>query len=261
MKTFVMAVALIGSPIGILAHGADALAPKTATKVSPLVNSLGMRFVPVEIIGGPTNGQRILFSAWDTRVQDFAEYARANVITIEKPGFMQGATHPVVNVSWKEANDFCKWLTAWERASSRIGKQDEYRLPSDHEWSCAVGIGRLEDADDSPNAKSEKFEIYPWGRSWPPPKGAGNYGRSPDVDEFERTSPVGAFAANANGLFDMGGNVLQWCVDRFETDRVLRGSMFLRQQDNSLRSARLFGDPGGRWEYVGFRCVLVVVGK
>jgi len=64
--------------------------PKTATKGAHFANSLGMRFVPVEITGGPTNGKRVLFSIWDTRVQDYAEYAKAKGITPEKPDFDQG---------------------------------------------------------------------------------------------------------------------------------------------------------------------------
>jgi hypothetical protein len=107
--------------------------PPMASKERPFVNTLGMKFVPVPIAGLPANGKRVLFSVWDTRVQDYGEYARAKGITPEKPRFEQGPEHPVVMVTWDDAKSFGEWLTITERASGRIGAQDEYRLPSDHD--------------------------------------------------------------------------------------------------------------------------------
>jgi hypothetical protein len=57
----------------------------TATKDAPFVNTLGMKFVPVPITGGPTNGQRVLFSIWETRVQDFEVFLEATGRTSPKP--------------------------------------------------------------------------------------------------------------------------------------------------------------------------------
>lgn len=252
-----------------------AVKPASATKEAPFVNSLGMQFAPVEITGGLTNGKRILFSVWDTRVRDYAEYARASGFTPETPdfrkswnhpavNFIQGSTHPVVEVSWDNAVAFCKWLTEKERASGGIGAQDEYRLPSDHEWSCAAGIGRQEKAAESPKSKSGKIKVYPWGAEWPPPKGAGNYSYelSLRVDDFEYTSPVGSFRANENGLYDMGGNVLQWCGDWYEKklgSRVLRGSSWNNVGEKYLRSSYRDEDlPENRNLIKGFRCVLAL---
>ena len=104
-----------------------------------------------------------------------------------------------------------------------------YRLPTDAEWSAGVGLQGEEGTN--PKEKSSKIKLYPWGKEWPPPKGAGNYageeaktGDWPAVwqviegynDGYPRTSPVGSFAANANGLYDMGGNVWQWCEDWYD---------------------------------------------
>jgi hypothetical protein len=220
-----------------------------------------MKFAPVEITGGPTNGKRVLFSVWDTRVQDYAEFAQATRFTPEQPRFEQDPTHPVVNINWGDAKAFCLWLTQNERAAGKIGKDQEYRLPSDHEWSCAVGIGKMEKPEASPESKRGRLgQIYPWGTQWPPPKGAGNYDPKLNVDDFELTSPVGSFAANKYGLYDMGGNVWQWCEDLCSSKndhRVLRGGACLLDTEFCLRSSFRFDfAPTFRHPLFGFRCVL-----
>ena len=164
--------------------------PTGATRESPFINSLGMKFVPVEITEGPTKGTRVLFSIWDTRVQDYAAFADAKGITPSKPLYEQGPTHPVVDVSMEDGRAFCAWLTEKDRSAGLLKGGAGYRLPTDDEWSSAVGPSK-----------------YPWGDTWPPPYGAGNYPSSLQVDEYENTSPVGSFMPNRYGLFDMGGNV------------------------------------------------------
>jgi len=262
-----IALAWLGSPStgdGAARHPelAKPGSPLLATKERPFVNTLGMKFAPVAITSGPTTGKRILFSVWLTRVQDYAEYARAKGITPAKPKFEQGPTHPVVIVTWDDANSFCQWLTATERASGRIGAHDEYRLPSDHEWSSAVGIGNQETAGESPGSKNGKIVVYPWGPTWPPPKGAGNYSGRLQVDEFGNTSPVGSFSANENGLYDMGGNVSEWCEDWYDAKegaRVLRGASWKDNTEGRMRSSSRFRDrPSDMHDHVGFRCLLVI---
>jgi serine/threonine protein kinase len=241
------------TPTPYRAPASRGVAPAKATKDIPFENSLGMKFVPVEITEGPTSGKRVLFSVWDTRVQDYAEYARAKGITPEKSPFEQGPTHPAVMVGWGDAKSFCEWLTNKERVSGRIGGQDEYRLPSDIEWSCAVGIGRRADGRQPRN-------LYPWGAQWPPPKGAGNYDPSLQVDPFPFTSPAGSFAPNAFGLYDMGGNVWQWCEDFYDAkheNRVLRGASWNGSVEMIMASDERIGNPPtSRVGTFGFRCVL-----
>ena len=204
------------------------------------VNSLGMEFVFVP-------GTKGLFGIWDTRVQDYRAYAEANPgvdASWKNPGFKQGEDHPVVCVSWEDAKAFCAWLTQKERKEGKIGQDQEYRLPTDKEWSAAVGTGK-----------------YPWGNDWPPPKGAGNYSPSLKVDDFENTSPVGSFRANQYGLYDMGGNVWQWCEDWYDTtqkSRVVRGASWSDFAPECLLSSGRDGvAPGHRDGLGGFRCVLV----
>jgi formylglycine-generating enzyme required for sulfatase activity len=234
---------------------------QAATKDHPWVNSLGMKFVPVA-------GTKVLFSVWDTRVRDFEMFVKSTGYdanggmwsigkdgdkqrgaTWKEPGFSQGANHPVVGVSWNDAEEFCKWLTKRERSGGDLPENREYRLSTDEEWSAAVGLKN--EVGNTPEGKNRKIKLYPWDisqkrdKSWPPPVGAGNYaGEDAKIgdwptdslviegynDGFPRTSPVGSFEANFSGLHDMGGNVWQWCEDWYNAEmkrRVLRGASWL----------------------------------
>jgi formylglycine-generating enzyme required for sulfatase activity len=244
-----------------------------------------MKFVPV-------SGTEVLFSIWDTRVEDFrvfvesADYDATEGMwslgndgwkqrgaTWKDPGFKQSSTDPVVGVSWDDAKAFCEWLTKRERASGVLPQGMQYRLPTDQEWSVAAGLDS--EAGSTPQEKSARIKLYPWGPTWPPPAGAGNYAgvesRTGDEppnwtviegynDGYPRTSPVGSFAANKNGLYDMGGDVWQWCEDWYNsenTQRVLRGAGW--DSHNALfllASSRDYITPDYRGAFVGFRCVL-----
>ncbi len=232
----------------------------------PFANTLGMKFVPVKGVDG-------LFGVWDVRVQDYQAFMTAVKRGWDKPPFAQGPTHPAVNVSWDDAQAFCRWLTQKEREEGRLGPRQGYRLPTDAEWSQAAGLE--EPARGTPQSKDSKIKeptnpseiaasagklIYPWGSSWPPPKDSGNYDNFLKADTFEFTSPVGSFAANRQGLFDLSGNVWQWCEDQFDGSsgkRTLRGAAYFNvNADNLLLSRRTAYDPATRIHYVGFRVVL-----
>ena len=191
------------------------------------MNSLGMRFVPVP-------GTNVLFSVWETRVKDYQAFCDATEKSWENPGFTQTGDHPAVNVSWDDAKAFCEWL------SEKEGKK--YRLPTDHEWSCAVGIGDRENADATPKSKDTIADVFPWGEQWPPPNDAGNYfgeecktatglaelkaagfdplSSLPVIEGFNDgnvfTAAVGSFRPNGLGIYDLGGNVWEWCQDEYE---------------------------------------------
>jgi formylglycine-generating enzyme required for sulfatase activity len=230
-------------------------------------NSLGMKFKPVA-------GTRVLFSVWETRVQDYAAYAAANTNTDRnwKDPIWEGTpvtpapTHPAVNVSWFDAKSFCQWLTEKERKEGRLGADEEYRLPTDAEWSWAAGIGKRE-GNGTPDDKNGRLQdVYPWGRQWPPPNDAGNYDDYSEFriagfhDGFPRTAPVGNFPPNAQGLYDMGGNVWEWCEDWYDDGqkkRVLRGGSWINHVQSFLMSAyRDRVAPGTRYDCYGFRVVL-----
>jgi formylglycine-generating enzyme required for sulfatase activity len=272
-----------GKPVQVRSATASAAGKGTAaaTKDSPFENGLGMKFVPVPIIGGPTGGKRVLFSIWDTRVQDYAVFARDANRAWPPAGFEQGPTHPAVNVSWEDAVAFCAWLTTRERAAGRLGVSEEVRLPTDHEWSCAVGIGEQEDPAQPASEKSQKIKaVYPWGTQWPPPDNAGNY-RSEELNEaiaagkvtdlkpagssyhdgFGATSPVGSYAPNRFGLYDMGGNAWQWCLEVIDGSRgVMRGAHWGDYGPLALSSTRVAHSVKEHVRCNGFRCVIAPVG-
>jgi len=232
-------------------------------QANAFVNTLGMKFVPVP-------GTEVQFCIWETRVKDYATYAAANAEVngkwkqtpayFKEKGIKQTDTHPVVEVSWEDAGAFCEWLTKKEMAEGKIKAGQKYRLPTDAEWSVAVGLGQ-EKGNTSKEKKAGIKGVYPWGKEWPPPKGAGNYYNSLKVDNFEYTAPVGSFAANKFGLHDMGGNVWEWCEDWSDpvekTYRVRRGASWSDDLRNPLLSTRRDGTtPYGTGSAYGFRCVL-----
>ncbi len=252
--------------------------PAQATQSRPFENQLGMRFVPVAIAGGPTDGRRILFSIWETRVIDYERFLKEdrNRRKARAP-WEQGFEHPVVSVSWEDAQAFCAWLTNHERGAGILRSGEKYRLPTDHEWSCAIGIGQLENHDESPIKKSWAAQGYPWGPSWPPTKLAGNYRGAecegemdsgkpakyiPGYDDgYRRTAPVGVFLPEPNGLYDLSGNVAEWCEDLMNPEnpinRVFRGASWTNGDDVVTRSGARGSYGGQGWlAMTGFRIVL-----
>lgn len=246
----------------------------SATKDAPFENSLGMKFVPVP-------GTEVLFCIHETRYRDYEEYAKKAKETVDSEwqnqtfdGFeikRDAKDHPVTQVNWDSAQKFCVWL------SEKEGKT--YRLPTDREWSLAVGIGREEDwtADTTPETVLKVPDVFPWGDEWPPPAESENYSdesRRANVprdkaeyldgynDGFPMTAPVMSFEPNKLGLFDLGGNAGEWCDDWYSNEqnsRVIRGgSCYTSNRDHLLSSHRGRIRPSGRVSNnIGFRVVLV----
>jgi formylglycine-generating enzyme required for sulfatase activity len=232
------------------APAAAKVAASPALGQPDFVNSLGMSFRTVP-------GTSVLFCIWLTRVEDYAAFVAAKDRHWERPDFAQGSTHPAVDVTWEDASAFCAWLTHKEQASGKLPADWFYRLPTDAEWSIAVGLPA--DNANSDGAAPET-PVYPWGTQWPPPVGAGNYSPDLDVDPYPHTSPVGSFKPNAFGLYDMGGNVWEWCQDYFNDSadyRVLRGGSWdMRDPDDLVSSKRIGNKPDLVLPVYGFRVVI-----
>ncbi len=226
--------------------------PIPLTSQSVWTNTLAVPFVRVP-------GTLVWFGVWDVRVRDYQAFVTASGRLWEKPQFEQDLNHPAVNVTWHDARAFCDWLTREERAAGWLATNQAYRLPTDAEWSVAAGLTEREGGWPM-NKDCQVKGAYPWGSQWPPPRGAGNYKPVLGVDDFEHTSPVGSFAANRLGLYDLGGNVWQWCEDGYDgkqKERVLRGGSWLTDYpDYLLSSFRDEYPPGSSFGFIGFRCVL-----
>ena len=121
------------------------------------------------------------------------------------PGFKQGEDHPVTNVTWNDAVAMCKWLTEEEGT--------KYRLPTEAEWeyACRAGTETLYHNGNDVEALTKVGNLYDADtvKNWPQWKEYAVKGH----DGYEFTSPVGKFAPNAFGLYDMHGNVWEWCND------------------------------------------------
>ncbi len=243
---------------------------KPRHKIKPeFENSLGIGFVAVE-------GLPLGFGIWPVRVKDYRAFVTESGYDAgdkwRNPDFLQLGDNPVTYVSYDDACAFCLWLTEKERAEGWLDPRQVYRLPSDAEWSVAVGLREV-GAKMPHQLNGKDTKNYPWGTEWPPPKGVGNYSdESADRkfgwgmiakgydDGYVYTSPVGAFPPNQNRLFDMGGNVWEWVQEWFDdsqTTRTLRGASWTTtQQEHCLSSAREADPPEARRGKNGFRIVL-----
>jgi formylglycine-generating enzyme required for sulfatase activity len=183
-------------------------------------------------------------------------------------------------VSWQDAAAYCNWLSEQEGLAPAYVSQGGrlvpavpatvgYRLPTEAEWEWVA------------RASGGTLRKYPWGDSLPIPPGAGNFADRraqplvPQVlvdydDGYAVTAPVGSFAGNSSGFYDLGGNVAEWTHDLYTvqpptnavavdpaaggagTLRVIRGSSWQHAAVTELRLAyRDFGD--GKRNDLGFR--------
>ncbi len=154
---------------------------------------------------------------------------------------------PMVNVSWEDAKEYCIWL-------SQVRNQ-QYDLPTEAQWEYAAR-GGLEDKE------------YPWGDHW----NGSLCANSVPMCRLRGTAPVGSYPSNDYGLYDMVGNVSEWCRDLYDKgyfthteehkgtesdhDRVVRGGSWNDNNPHNFGIAfRLHGTPECKFDYLGFRIV------
>ncbi len=164
---------------------------------------------------------------------------------------------PVINVSWEDAEAYLGWLN--DRLGLK-GQPDAYRLPSEAEWEYACRAGTVTPFSFGPTITPQQANY----------NGTTSYGGGPTGQYHKRTMPVGSYPANAFGLYDMHGNVREWCADAWHdtydgapsdgsvwegdaSRRVLRGGSWF-YIPLFLRSAyRLWNQPASRGGGIGFR--------
>ena len=217
-------------------------------------NSLGQKYVPIP-------GLDAYFCIWDTRVSDYEKFVKETNLTWKPAGFAQGKDHPAVRVTYNDAVEFCQWLTRREQAQGTLPSGYEYRLPKDLEWSAAAGI--TGENEGQPGWRSGDIaSCYAWGSSWPPPPNSGNYDPRLKTDKFPNTSPVGSFAPNKYGLFDMNGNVYQWIKEDYDENGqgCLRGAAWADEVEESINlTSRWPANKDDKFKCYGFRCVLAPI--
>ncbi|GHU24628.1 hypothetical protein FACS1894164_11700 [Spirochaetia bacterium] len=189
----------------------------------------------------------------------------------KNPYFTQTENSPVVCVSWNDAVQYCNWMNRQEGLTPAYTingmnvtwnpNANGYRLPTEAEWEYACRGGTTTPFSTGSNVSTSQANYdgkYPYNGS-----AKGTY--------RGKTTPVGSFAANAYGLYDMHGNVWEWCWDWYgdysrspQVDptgaavgsyRVLRGGDWISNA-RLLRSAFRNGyTPTYRCSYLGFRVV------
>jgi formylglycine-generating enzyme required for sulfatase activity/tRNA A-37 threonylcarbamoyl transferase component Bud32 len=248
---------------------------------SVITNSLGMRLVRIPagsfFIGSPANEphhrrdeepshqvtitQPFYLGMYLVTVGDFRAFIRATGYHIAErdgdgsdhswrdPGWEQSDEHPVACVSWHDARAFCDWLSQKEHRP--------YRLPTEAEWEYACRAGSTAAYCYGPDPK--KLADHAWYRD----------------NAEERAHPVGRLKANRWGLFDMHGNLLQWCEDYYDERfyqkvvlddphgpahggrRVLRGASWNSSAADCRCARRTASWPTEHRNDRGFRVVLV----
>ena len=168
---------------------------------------------------------------------------------------------PVERVSWEEAVEFCRRLTA---AEAKLGHR--YRLPTEAEWEYACRAGTKTPFSMGADCSSLQANF----------KGTSPYGRAATGPSLGRPAAVGSYEPNAWGLYDMHGNVGEWCADFYGEEyyvaagavnpvgpisgekRVVRGGTFSNAGTTCRSASRSSAPPGSHFLYIGFRVVCEV---
>jgi formylglycine-generating enzyme required for sulfatase activity len=163
------------------------------------------------------------------------------------PSNFKGDNRPVERVSWEEAVEFC------DRLSRLTGR--EYRLPSEAEWEYACRAGTTTPfhvgetlTTDLANYRGVDDDSIGW---------KGNYDQGPKGIYREETTEVGSFPPNAFGLYDMHGNVWEWCQDHWHDNYKGApddGSAWLFPEERKSEDKHTRVVRGGSWSHFPWNC-------
>ncbi|MBO7108112.1 MAG: formylglycine-generating enzyme family protein, partial [Verrucomicrobia bacterium] len=260
------------------------LAPESKDMTIPLSDTVSLDMIWIEpgtfMMGSPTDElgryddetqhQVILTQGYWLGKYEVTQ-AQYEAVMGTNPSDFKGADLPVEQVSWNDAVKFCEWLTAQERAAGRLPEGYEYTLPTEAQWeyACRAGtttafnigtnIPTMLQREDRPCPNLDPLAWYYYN--------SGEY----DGEPF----PVGQKQPNAWGLYDMHGNVFEWCLDRSGaypassvTDpkgsatgsgRVMRGGSWYDSASYCRSALRYYFNPDGSGSVIGFRVALAPV--
>jgi formylglycine-generating enzyme required for sulfatase activity len=186
---------------------------------------------------------------------------KVNIDLNPDPSYFKGDRLPVEQVSWYDAVEFCA------RLSRHTGRT--YRLPSEAEWEYACRAGTTTPFHFGPTITSQIANYY--AQQHP-------YAVEPEGEYRQKTTPVGSFSPNAFGLYDLHGNVYEWCADLWHNNywkapndariwtekpyrgdryRVLRGGGWSSEARHCRSAKRNQLPPNDRRSVIGFRVVTV----
>ena len=191
----------------------------------------------------------VTWSEWDACVAD----GGCGGYTPKNPPGWGKESHPVMGVSWNDAQAYVSWLS---------GKTGEtYRLQSEADWEYAARAGTRTPFSFGETISTRQANY----------NGSYTYGSGVAGDYRKETTPAGSFPANAFGLYDMHGNVWEWCSDwygqypkgavsdpvgtRDGSPRVFRGGSWYDHFEYCRSARRLGYFPSGRDDF-GFRVAL-----
>jgi len=247
MKSFIPKVA------GILLIGFSSISAK-AQKVPEMITVVGDTF---KMGTEPTQesidekNHKVIISTFkiaktEVTVQQWKHYCEATATPMPAdPGWGWIDDNPIVDITWDDAVAYCNWLSA------ETGKK--FRLPTEAEWEFAARGGVH--TKDYKFSGGRGIELTGWS----------------NVNSAGHTHKVAAKRANELGLYDMSGNVYEWCGDRYGNYpgktminpkgattgnlRVYRGGSWYSPEEYCASSARDSNDPKSHFNFVGFRPV------
>jgi formylglycine-generating enzyme required for sulfatase activity len=173
------------------------------------------------------------FPVTQAQWQAVAGFAKVNIDLNPEPSYFKGANRPVEQLSWDDAVEFCA------RLSQKTGRI--YRLPSEAEWEYACRAGTTTPYYFGEIITTDLANY----------NGDCTYGSAPKGEYRQQTTDVGKFPANPFGLFDMCGNIWEWCQDEWHNNYnqvANNGSATF----SGIKSVKLLR--GGSWSYYPANC-------
>jgi formylglycine-generating enzyme required for sulfatase activity/rhodanese-related sulfurtransferase len=210
-------------------------------------NSLNFDEGPQYVVSLP----RFAISRHEVTFADYDRFARASGVSLPYDETWGRGNRPVINVSWKDAQAYVRWLSA------QTGQT--YRLPTESQWEFAARAAELTSWPWDEGLDEVHANCFDCGSEW----------------DQSSTAPVGQFSANHFGLYDMGGNVQEWTEDCYRkgyngapadgsalqipecTQHTVRGGAYTSPLKSLRGSSRAQYDRDTRLDNLGFRIIRI----